>query len=126
MSPDIEDRRGQGGGFGFGGLGGRGLGLGGTLVLLVLSFVFRQNLFDVFSGTTAAPSGTRSYSEANRDAGEDREAQFVSFVLDDVQRTWDQLLPQTGTRYRHATLVLFRDYTQSACGTAPGGTPLVA
>jgi uncharacterized protein len=122
MSPDIEDRRGQGGGFGFGGFGGRGLGLGGTLLLLVLSFVFRQNLFDVFSGTTAAPSGTPSYSDANRDAGEDRETQFVSFVLDDVQRTWDQLLSRSGTPYRHATLVLFRDYTQSGCGTAQSAT----
>jgi predicted metalloprotease len=123
MSPDVEDRRGQGGGFGFGGLGGRGLGLGGTLILLALSFIFRQNLFDVFSGTTAAPTGTRSYSDASRDSGEDREAQFVSFVLDDVQRTWDQELPRVaGTPYRHAKLVLFRDYTQSACGAAQSAT----
>src|SRR5258706_11624347 len=38
---------------------------------------------------------------------------FVSFVLDDLQTTWQQLLPG----YRDAKLVLFRDATHSACGT---------
>ena len=46
-SDDIEDRRDEGGGGGggpvFGGFGPH-LGIGGTLVLLVLSFVFKQNL----------------------------------------------------------------------------------
>jgi uncharacterized protein len=49
--------------------------------------------------------------------------QFVSFVLDDTQNTWTQLLPQqTGIPYRHAKLVLFRDYTQSGCGGAESAT----
>jgi len=51
--------------------------------------------------------------------------QFVSFVLDDAQNTWTQLLPQqTGTPYRHAKLVLFRDLTQSGCGGAESATGL--
>ena len=37
---------------------------------------------------------------------------FVSFVLDDLQATWSELLPG----YRPSTLVLFRDATRSACG----------
>ena len=44
-------------------------------------------------------------------------------MLNDVQSTWDKLLPaQTGVPYRHATLVLFRDYTDSGCGTAQSAT----
>jgi predicted metalloprotease len=31
-------------------------------------------------------------------------------------------LPETGVPYRHAKLVLFRDYTMSACGTARAAT----
>jgi hypothetical protein len=46
----------------------------------------------------------------------------VSFVLDDVQRTWDRLLPENGTPYRHAKLVLFRDATSSSCGLAQSAT----
>lgn len=124
-SSDIEDRRGEsgGGGFGSGGFGGMHLGIGGTLVLLALSFIFRTNLFSVFSGGTPAPTeAVRSYGEADRKSGEQREVQFVSFVLDDIQATWHKLLPQSGKTYRHAKLVLFQDYTESGCGTAQTAT----
>ena len=47
-----------------------------------------------------------------KDEAEKPLVQFVSFVLDDTQKTWDQVLPQqAGTPYRHAKLVLFRDST---------------
>jgi hypothetical protein len=49
--------------------------------------------------------------------------QFVSFVLDDTQKTWTEILPEQSNRpYRHAKLVLFRDYTQSGCGGAQSAT----
>src|ERR1019366_4993261 len=120
---DIEDRRGEGGGgFNFGGVNGMHLGIGGTLVLIVLSLVFRTNLFSVFDGGgTAAPSASvRPLSDAG--PAENSEIEFVTFVLNDVQRTWEQLLPQAGTAYRHTKLVLFRDLTQSGCGTAQTAT----
>jgi predicted metalloprotease len=58
-----------------------------------------------------------------RDQAEQPLVQFVSFVLDDTQKTWTELLPeQTQTPYRHAKLVLFRDFTQSGCGGAESAT----
>jgi len=120
VSGDIEDRRGQGG-IRLGGIGGRGLGIGGTLLLLVLSFVFKQDFFALLT-----PSENGSYADRSapdpRSAGEETQVQFVSFVLDDAQRTWDKLLPESGIPYRHATLVLFRDVTQSSCGAAESAT----
>src|SRR5947209_4219566 len=96
------------------------IGLGGLVVIGILSLIFRQNLFT--GGAPTAP-GPSAYGEADRDTGESREVQFVSFVLDDVQHTWQTLLPaQENVPYRHAKLVLFRDYTQSACGAAETAT----
>jgi uncharacterized protein len=125
-SGDIEDRRDQsgggGGGFGFGGMR---LGLGGILILFVLSLIFKQNFFALLGGGGTSNSGSAAVSQPNpaRDEAEKPLVQFVSFVLDDTQKTWEQLLPQqAGTPYRHAKLVLFRDYTQSACGGAESAT----
>ncbi len=122
---DLEDRRdeGGGGGSGFGGFGGMHLGVGGTIVLAVLSVVFRTNLFSVFSGGGVAPTHVvHNVPNATRDAGEQKEVEFVKFVLNDVQGNWDRLLPQSGKSYRHAKLVLFRDETRSGCGEAQSAT----
>jgi predicted metalloprotease len=123
QSSDIEDDRdssGGGGGFGFGGIH---LGLGGTLILVILSFVFRTNLFALLGGGVADTGSAVSQPDPARDEQEKPLVQFVSFVLDDVQNTWTQVLPQqTGTPYHHAKLVLFRDAIDSGCGGAQSAT----
>jgi len=123
-SQDIEDRRDQGGGGGGFQFGGMHLGIGGALILLVLSLVFKQNFFALLGGGGAGPSApATSQPNPARDQQEQPLVQFVSFVLDDTQKTWDQVLPQqAGKPYRHAKLVLFRNYTQSGCGSAESAT----
>jgi len=124
VSDDVEDRRDSGGGGGFSGmgLGAPHIGIGGALVLLVLSLVFHRNLFSVFLGGSATDRPSATSSEPSS-AAQNTEVQFVSFVLDDVQGTWQNLLPaQTGKQYRHAKLVLFRDSIDSACGEAQSAT----
>lgn len=122
-SQDIEDRRDEGGGGGGFQFGGMHIGIGGALILLVLSFIFKTNLFSLLGGGTGNSGTAVSQPDPSRDAAEKPLVQFISFVLDDTQSTWTQLLPQqTGTPYRHAKLVLFRGYTQSACGGAESAT----
>ncbi len=131
-SSDVEDDRadsGGGGGFGFGGggFGGIHLGIGGTIIVLLLSWLFHTNLFSFLGGGgQTAPVETRAARDPSQVAstpGQDRAAQLVSFVLDDVQKNWDTALPaQTNKRYHHAKLVLYRDSIPSACGTAQSAT----
>jgi predicted metalloprotease len=124
VSDDVEDRRDSSGGGGFSGmgLGGRHIGIGGFLVLLILSFVFHRNLFTLFLGDSGSDRPAATSAPAS-DAAQSTEVQFVSFVLDDVQGTWQNLLPAQGSKqYRHAKLVLFRDSMESACGQAETAT----
>ena len=104
-SSNIEDRRGSG-------VGRMGMGIGGTAVLLVLSLLFGRNLFEDVPATTTS-SGELAPADSAR---EEPEVRFVSFVLDDAQRTWANVLPKYGTPWRDAKLVLFRDATQTGCG----------
>jgi uncharacterized protein len=114
-SDNLEDQRGGGGGF-----GGRGLGIGGVVILLILSVIFKQDFLSLAGGSGAIGGGPSAAPAPINDPKEEREVQFLSFVLDDVQDSvWTVLLPQTeNTRYTKANLVLFRDAVQSACGTA--------
>lgn len=116
QSDNIEDRRSSGG---MGG-GGARLGLGGIVILFILSIVFKKDFFSLLntSGGGVA-STTTSQPNPELDAREQPLVQFVSFVLDDAQKEWKQILPtEAGVPYRDAKLVLFRDATNSGCGFA--------
>jgi uncharacterized protein len=124
VSEDVEDRRGEGGGGGGTGirLGGRaGIGCGGFLILAVLSLVFKQNFFALLGGgadvSRPAPAPV-SQGERPQATTHDRDVEFVSFVLDDVQATWARNFQARGQRYQKAKLVLFTSSIDSACGSA--------
>ncbi len=132
-SANVEDRRHAGGrripGLGGGRRpGGVQLGCAGMLLLLVLSVVFEQDFFtllDVGSGgpgVSIDPVSQTGGSQAPANDPEAEQVEFVSFVLDDTQAVWHEVLPKIGARYRDATLVLFRDSVRSACGFAQSAT----
>jgi uncharacterized protein len=119
-SDDLEDRRDDSGGGGGGfNLGGAHIGIGGFLILLVLSLVFKKDFLSLagVGGGSSTPVQVSQPDQA-RDQREEPEVQFVSFVLDDTQKTWTEILTSQGIPYRHAKLVLFRDSIDSACGMA--------
>ena len=116
-SRDLEDRRGQGGGL----RRAAPIGIGGLLLLLVLSLVTGQDFLSLLGtgdGGTSAPveTSTEPYPASPE---EEKLADFVSFVLDDSQDVWTQLL---GPNYQRARLVLFSDAVESACGFAQSAT----
>jgi uncharacterized protein len=115
-SEDIVDQRGAGGGPSAAGVGilfwlmSRfglpGLLIGGAIMagLYFLSPPAEEQ-------QALAPDGTNTAS-----AQRDETADFVGFVLDDVQSTWQQVFAKAGRQYKPAKLVLFTDSTQSGCG----------
>ena len=118
QSQNVEDDRGSSGGR-FSG-GGARLGLGGMLVLLVLSLVFKRDFFSLVGAGGAGGDGTGQVTSGpvQSTPEEEKLAHFVGFVLDTTQAFWAQELPTLGAQYHLATLVLFRDGIQSACGFA--------
>ena len=118
MSDDIEDRRGDsggGGGFNFG--GGVAWESAALAVLLIVSLITGRNFIGSYLTGGSPTQQSRPVSSQNlpESADEQRSTQLVSFVLDDVQRTWLKFW-----RSRKSTtarvLVLFRG-TYSGCGT---------
>jgi predicted metalloprotease len=113
-SRNIEDRRRTGG-------GGRGAGIGGAGVIVVL-------LLGWFLGVDVTPllqdQGGLSSAEPAELTAEDLEmGEFVSVTLADTEEVWAELFEtQLGRIYQPATLVLFKNYTPSACGGASDAT----
>ncbi len=121
-SEDLEDRRGESPGRGSGLRVGGGIGLGGAVILLVLSLVFGQNFFALLDGSgdlTPSPGGGAPTDPARKSSpAEEQAADFMSFVLDDVQNTWAREFTRLGREYERAKLVLFTDAVRSGCGAA--------
>ncbi|MGV3490880.1 MAG: neutral zinc metallopeptidase [Devosia sp.] len=138
-SSNIQDRRGQtggglgrGGGFSFpggsggGGMriptgraGGGGLGLLGVIVVLgIIWFATGQNPLESILGGGQSTTSTQQYSPPASSASEDELADFVGVVVKDTEDLWTEVFAQNNLTYDPATVVLFSNATQSACGTA--------
>jgi predicted metalloprotease len=118
ISSDIEDRRGSSGGFGFG--RGPTIGCGGAIILLVLSLLTGKNFFALFDGSGGGvqqTAPTTTAAPANETPEERARLEFISDALDDTQDTWTEIFQKEGIQYQRAKLVVFRDLTQSGCGT---------
>jgi predicted metalloprotease len=137
-SENIEDRRDQPGRRGFpfpfprgrGGMpgqgpripipGGRGgIGIVGLLVILGLMFflgVDPRTILEDGGGPVRIGEGPR---ERPRTVGpeETERTQFVSVVLKTTEDVWSEQFRAAGRDYAKPTLVLFRDATESRCGT---------
>ena len=124
----IEDRRGASGGgpFPVGAKGGIGGGLG--LIVVLLAVLFGGGVlgggdgggFDVdprFDPFPQMPQAQREQTPEDAQL-----ADFVSFVVDDVQDSWAEAFTGAGRRYEPTKLVLFEDATTSGCGQASAAT----
>jgi uncharacterized protein len=108
-SSNVEDRRGMSGGQVA--VGGGILGV----IALVLNFLLGGG--DVSQLPQQLP-GQNAPVSAEQQAADDQRAEFVKVVLAETEDVWNTLFQQQGRNYSEPVLVLFRDGTQSACGSA--------
>ena len=107
-----------GGGFGRGPT----VGCGGAIILLVLSLLTGRNFFTMVDGSggggpSSASSGQNVPPTSQSPEEQERYDFIARFLLDDIQGTWAQIFQQEGIQYQPANTVIYRDLTQTACGT---------
>jgi predicted metalloprotease len=114
-SGNVEDRRRMGAGRA-GGIGGVGL-----IAVLLIGYALGIDVTPLLNDPGLSGGSARSeapLSEADKNAG-----QFVSVTLADTEEIWTEIFRRDLDRdYSPATLVLFKQSTQSPCGGASGAT----
>ena len=111
-SRNIEDRRSSSGAR-VGGIGGVGM-----IAVLLIGYFLGVDVTPLLQEQGPSTRPQTELTAADREAGE-----FVSVTLADTEEVWAQLFrSQLAREYRPATLVLFKDATQSPCGGASGAT----
>ncbi|WP_217914652.1 KPN_02809 family neutral zinc metallopeptidase [Miltoncostaea marina] len=124
---DVEDLRGRGGipgGRVGGGLG--GLGLVGIVVALLVTFLgggggaFSPDAsLDGFPTAPAAPQGSMAAGAPDPD---EELVGFVTFVVGDVQDSWERSFARAGRPYDRTRLRLFTGGVRTGCGAASSAT----
>ncbi len=90
----------------------------GGIILLIIVMVagyYGYDLSPLLSGNStsiSAPTQTRQTS-----AQEDEAAQFTRTIFALNEDTWQKLFQKMGKTWRPATLVMYRNYTPTACGS---------
>lgn len=111
----IEDRRGQGFGRALP-IGGVGGGLG--VVILLVTLLLRGGGVDVGQALEGLDSQADAPRSGPATPDPDRDlVDFLNFVVEDVQTTWQNIFSEAGRTYEPTVLVLFDEATSTSCGT---------
>lgn len=113
-SENVEDRRGMRGPVMVGG------GIG-TLVIIVLVLLLGgdpQALLQQLAQQN--PGGGQAGQPVNpaEAAADKQQVEFVEYVLGQTEEVWEKQFAQLGKRYEKPRLILFSNFTNSACGSA--------
>ncbi|PUZ20107.1 hypothetical protein GA0116948_12410 [Chitinophaga costaii] len=115
-SDNVEEGSGGGGGGGRMVVGG---GIG-TIVLIVLALLFKQNPLQVLQQVQSQPQqqGASDDTHAVTSYAGNDDKKFSSVVLASTEDVWHDLFIQMNKTYEEPKLYLFKNQVQSACGAA--------
>ncbi len=92
----------------------------GTLVLALVVMFMGGDPTAILNQQQVAASGAapRAGGPVQESAAESEQKHFIGVVLADTEDVWNAVFREAGAQYREPKLVLFRDVSQSGCGTA--------
>lgn len=110
---NVEDRRGQRTSIALGG------GLVGLALVAAMVFLMGGSGSDVLQAVLQQASQQTTTQQTDQPFEDTKNYKgFASKVLGSTTETWNNLFQQQGQEYTPPNLVLFRDVTQTGCGTA--------
>jgi uncharacterized protein len=111
---NVEDRRGSR----MIALGGGGLGVAGIIIVIVFNLLSGGNAGDIINQLQQIQVPTQQNISPTEFEGSDSYEVFASTVLGSTNDMWTSVFKESNRTYTPPKLVLFRDATQSGCGTA--------
>ena len=115
-SKHVEDRRGQKPRGRAAKIGGGAALLG--LVIVLIGQALGIDLSGLSGGGGSEPAAEPQESRPYVESAEEKELrEFIHYVIDDIQATFETKFREQGKTYRPATLVLFTEAVDSRCGT---------
>lgn len=100
-----------------------GGGIGGIIIGLILWLVFGMNPMTAMQTGQAVTNGGNSSQQQQLDPNKaDRDQRFVSVVLADTEKVWQQIFRENNMQYQDPKLVLFNGTVRSGCGAASAAT----
>jgi hypothetical protein len=115
-SSNVEDRRGRAAKVA-GGVG--GLGIIGVILALLMGGGGGDGLGDLLNQLNTAQTPAQDSGEFD---GVDDDEAFVTAILGTTETLWGDIFAASGRTYEPATVVLFSQATESACGGANSAT----
>lgn len=117
-SSNVEDRRGRAAKVA-GGVG--GLGIIGVILALLMGGGGGDGLGDLLNQLNTAQTPAQTQDSGEFDGVDDDEA-FVMAILGTTETLWGDIFTASSRTYEPATVVLFSQATESACGGASSET----
>jgi uncharacterized protein len=91
-------------------------GLSGVLALVILSAVFHEDVLSLFATEAAREAEAPAGPPLPASEAEEELTQFVAYVADHVQATFEREMTERGRPYAEAKVVYFTDRVRTPCG----------
>ena len=114
QSTNVDDRRSSGGRTAAYG----GIGLGGLVIVGIITLLLGGNPADVIEMASQMGGGVTTTQEYTPTAEEEALAVFSKQILAGTEDVWTKIFSANNLTYDPPKLVLYKDYVQTASGTA--------